>query len=158
MGTTRSHHVTTWSSPRHPHANRPFPIDAILADLPSKRGAGLPRRRNLTIAGHRQQPVSVPQPRKAISPPLFPNTSRANPPSHTSRFTYLALYLPLAHSKNPYRTKLDGCRSQPSRKAVSPRATPWTVPSPSSRPRPHPPPGGPTIWTTQTLPAPSPPP
>ena len=30
--------MTTWSTPRHPHTNRPFPIDAILADPPFLKG------------------------------------------------------------------------------------------------------------------------
>ena len=29
----RSHHVTTWITPRQPHANRPFPIGEIVGDL-----------------------------------------------------------------------------------------------------------------------------
>ena len=38
----RAHHVTTWSTPRHPHASRPFPIDAILADPPLKGRGSAP--------------------------------------------------------------------------------------------------------------------
>ena len=33
------HHVTTWLTPRHPHASRPFPIGDMLVDPPLLKGA-----------------------------------------------------------------------------------------------------------------------
>ena len=54
-------HVTTWLTPRHPHANRPFPAGEMLADPPPLKGRGSAHHRNsLNIVGHRQQPVSPP--------------------------------------------------------------------------------------------------
>ena len=54
-------HVTTWLTPRHLHANRPFPAGEMLADPPPLKGRSSAHHRNsLSIVGHRQQPVSPP--------------------------------------------------------------------------------------------------
>ena len=85
-------HVTTWSTPRHPHANRPFPINAILADPPC----------------HRNLIISV------TTSSLFLFLNRAKP-SHLHFLTYLSLYitLPLARSlkKTTLPHQMDGRRS-----------------------------------------------
>ena len=122
---------------------------------PFKRGAGLPYHRNLIIVGHHSSLFLFLNRAKLshlhflIYLSLY-SSSYIPPALHTSRFTYLSHAR--SKKKPPYRTKWTAAAlSRPSRKAVSPRATPRAAPPPSSRPRPHPPPGDPTMQMTQIL-------
>ena len=57
----RPHHVTTWSTPRHPDANRPFLIEAILSNPPPP------------LKGARVFPVTATSSSSVTASSLFPN-------------------------------------------------------------------------------------
>ena len=57
----RPHHVTTWFTPRQPHANRPSPIGKILGDL------------SPLFNGARFFPITIPSASSVTASSLFPH-------------------------------------------------------------------------------------
>ena len=55
------HHVTTWFTPRQPHANRPFPIGEILGNL------------SPLFNGARFFPITIPSASSVTASSLFPH-------------------------------------------------------------------------------------
>ena len=69
----RPHHVTTWFTPRQPHANRPLPIGEILGDLsPLFNGARSLQRRGPWADGQTSHEKTTPA-------ELWPDRSTSSP-------------------------------------------------------------------------------